>query len=287
MANYGSGTGTPGGGTWFDVTGNKQYASNHGSWPGGLISEIDIYAAGYQASITAKFGIWTSGGSLQWSSAGHTWDTALQWRSNGVSDPVNGGPLYLGAGSQLKLGFWSAGHVQWKASSSGSAFARQGLSDIADFSSSFDEYGGQGLGDLAGYLVYTPVVAPTITSISPSVSPPGSTITINGSGFTGTGAAGSAGVTIGGVAASYTVNSDSSITATVPSSVGGVVTVTVSNPAGSDSASMTAGQVYFGTGSGVASIKAVWYGDPSGSGVPHKVAGVWVPKTGGGVKRVW
>jgi hypothetical protein len=53
------------------------------------------------------------------------------------------------------------------------------------------------------------------------------------------------------------------------------------------------GQIYYGdpSGNGVPhSIVAVWYGDPSGNGVPHKAAGVWVP-TGGppptGVKRVW
>src|SRR5439155_5462717 len=54
---------------------------------------------------------------------------------------------------------------------------------------------------------------PTVGSFTPSSGPVGTTITISGSGLTG-----ATGVTFNGAAASYTVDSDSQITATVPSS---------------------------------------------------------------------
>ena len=69
---------------------------------------------------------------------------------------------------------------------------------------------------------------PTITSFTPAVGPAGSTVTINGTNFTGTTA-----VRFNGVAtATFTVNSATRITATVPS---GATTgkITVTNSAGS------------------------------------------------------
>lgn len=74
-------------------------------------------------------------------------------------------------------------------------------------------------------------VLPLITGVSPSTAPPGSVVTISGSGFTGTTAV----TFFNNIAAtSYTVVSDSSITATVPTgSTSGPITVT--NASGSAS----------------------------------------------------
>jgi hypothetical protein len=58
----------------------------------------------------------------------------------------------------------------------------------------------------------TPPPAPTITDFSPTSGAVGTSVTINGSGFTGTSA-----VAFNGTSASFTINSDSKITATVPS----------------------------------------------------------------------
>ena len=73
----------------------------------------------------------------------------------------------------------------------------------------------------------TPEPIPTITSFSPTAGPVGTSVTINGSAFTGT-AAVAFGTT---AAATFSVDSDTRITATVPS---GALTgpITVTNPTG-------------------------------------------------------
>ena len=78
-------------------------------------------------------------------------------------------------------------------------------------------------------------VAPTITSFSPTSGPIGRSVTITGSGFTGTTA-----VAFNGTAASYAVNSDTQITATVPSgATSGYITVSNSSGTATSSSSFT------------------------------------------------
>jgi hypothetical protein len=75
---------------------------------------------------------------------------------------------------------------------------------------------------------------PVITSVSPSSGPGagGNTVTITGSFFTG-----ATNVTFGGTASpNFTVVSDTSITATVPSGMGGMVSVAVTAPGGTSAA---------------------------------------------------
>ncbi|MBA4179137.1 MAG: hypothetical protein C0506_00975 [Anaerolinea sp.] len=75
---------------------------------------------------------------------------------------------------------------------------------------------------------YTGTIAPAITSISPTSGPVGTVVTVTGSGFTG-----SSVVTVGGVSASFTVSTDSSLTVTVPASTpGGTVDIRVTNSGG-------------------------------------------------------
>src|SRR5207245_1533672 len=71
--------------------------------------------------------------------------------------------------------------------------------------------------------------APTVTGLTPSTGTTagGTTVTISGSNFLGT-----TRVAFGGVLASFTVTSDSSITATAPVQTVGTVDVRVTNPAG-------------------------------------------------------
>jgi hypothetical protein len=83
--------------------------------------------------------------------------------------------------------------------------------------------------------VYTGASVPIVTGLSPSTGTVGTTVIILGSGFTNATL-----VSFGGVAATYTVNSDAQITATVPSTTpGGVVDVRVTTPSGT-SANTTA-----------------------------------------------
>jgi hypothetical protein len=127
---------------------------------------------------------------------------------------------------------------------------------------------------------------PAITSVSPSAGPTagGNSVTIGGSGFTGATA-----VKFGGTAAtSFTVNSSTSITATVPAGSVGTVDTSVTTPGGSSSAtsadhytyvalpvvtgvSPTAGPSTGGTsvtvsGSGFTGASAVKFGGTAASG---------------------
>jgi hypothetical protein len=82
----------------------------------------------------------------------------------------------------------------------------------------------------SGPQTFTYVAAPTLTSIAPNSGPVagGTSVVLTGTGFTGATA-----VTFGTDAAtSFTVNSDTSITATSPAHAAGPVTVTVTTPGG-------------------------------------------------------
>ncbi|MGH2596507.1 MAG: IPT/TIG domain-containing protein, partial [Actinomycetota bacterium] len=62
------------------------------------------------------------------------------------------------------------------------------------------------------FTVTSPPPLPTVTSLSPTTGPVGTTVTITGTNFTGATA-----VKFHGVQAVFTLNSDTTITATVPS----------------------------------------------------------------------
>ncbi len=76
---------------------------------------------------------------------------------------------------------------------------------------------------------FTYSAAPTISSKSPPDGPPsgGTSVTIRGTGFTG-----ATSVTFDGIAASFTVDSDSQITAVSPPHASGFVDVTITTPHG-------------------------------------------------------
>lgn len=74
------------------------------------------------------------------------------------------------------------------------------------------------------------VIVPTVTSVAPLAGIVGSTVRLTGNGFTGADS-----VTFGGVAATFTIDDDSRITATVPSHTPGVIDIQVSTAAGDSS----------------------------------------------------
>lgn len=75
---------------------------------------------------------------------------------------------------------------------------------------------------------YTGASMPAVTALSPTSGPVGTTVIITGSGFTGANL-----VTFGGVSATYTVNNDGQVTASVPAgTAAGTVDVRVTTPSG-------------------------------------------------------
>ncbi|WP_181408820.1 IPT/TIG domain-containing protein [Schumannella soli] len=93
--------------------------------------------------------------------------------------------------------------------------------------------GGTSLTLAGGFTFLQPAPQPTIGSLTPVSGPTGggTTVTITGTGFTGT--TGSGAVTFGGTpAASYTVVSDTQISAVTPAHAAGAVDVVVTAPGG-------------------------------------------------------
>ena len=108
------------------------------------------------------------------------------------------------------------------------AFRQEGLGAIAGYSSNaislFSE--GATTGGAAG---------PTVTSFTPTSGNPGTLVVVLGSEFTG-----ATGVAFGGVPASFSVDSDAQITATVPiGAVTGPVSVTTPDGTGLSSTNFT------------------------------------------------
>jgi Bacterial Ig-like domain (group 3)/IPT/TIG domain/Tyrosine-protein kinase ephrin type A/B receptor-like len=105
----------------------------------------------------------------------------------------------------------------------------------------------------AGQANCIPVPVPVVTGVSPASGPlaGGTSVTITGSGFTGASA-----VAFGATAAtSFTVNSDTSITATAPAGASvGAVDVTVTTPNGTSATSQNDQYTYTPVGSATASL---------------------------------
>lgn len=117
-------------------------------------------------------------------------------------------------------------------------------------------------------------VLPVINSVSPSTAPPGSTVTISGSGFTGTTA-----VTFYNnvAAASYTVTNDSTISAVVPTgATSGPVTVTNASGSASSSSLTVSSAHVFRTGAWTQAQNVYVYR----SGAWVAAAGVFVYRSG-------
>jgi hypothetical protein len=111
-------------------------------------------------------------------------------------------------------------------------------------------------------LRFSYVGAPVVTALSPNYGPAQTTqdVTITGSGFTAATA-----VTVGGVAATYTVTSDTTITATLPALPAGTYPVVVTTPYGS-SAGRTSFSYLDDSGGGDTGDTGGWSSGPGRSG---------------------
>ena len=220
-----------------------------------------------------------------------------------VNSPVSGTHYYskmwagvVSSGENLRVDVWAysgangTGSLVTVTTLTASIWDQTSNSDLSDSSGNFNHAwatigsttsghwikcsglwsGAQSVGSLAFQITYTtstPFI-PTTPSFSPSTGGPGTSVAITGSRFTD-----ATFVNFNGVLASFTVNSDTSITATVPN---GAATgaVTVGNPAGStnSASNFTVAQMYVNTGT---------------PGSPVWTAGVVYINTGTPASPVW
>ena len=115
--------------------------------------------------------------------------------------------------------------------------------------------------------VYTYVPVPTVTSVSPGFGPSsgGTTVQINGGGFTAAST-----VRFGGAAASFSVISDTQISATAPAASPGILDITVTTPGGTSPTGSADRFVYDGS-PWIAGLSA--NSGPSGGGTGVTVTG--------------
>jgi hypothetical protein len=85
----------------------------------------------------------------------------------------------------------------------------------------------------ADHFSYTAAAMPTLSALSQTSGSTSGGITVN---LTGSGFLGATAVSFGTVAAAFTIQSDSWITAVVPAASAGTISVTVSSPGGTTAA---------------------------------------------------
>ncbi len=208
---------TDGGTTWTSVYSGPDYGI------------YNIAVAPYDSNTVYAASYGNTNGVVKSTDGGATW-TAV---NSGLScmgvyavalDPVTPGMVYIGVGgcSYYPTGVYKSldGGTSWTAINSG-------LSNTMVHAIMVDPTNRTHLlaGTEAGVFTMTQVVGPTVTGIAPTSGPTtgGTSITITGSGFTGALA-----VSFGGTAAvSFSVVSDTQITAVSPPRAAGTVDITV------------------------------------------------------------
>lgn len=239
----------------------------------GLITSVTVYVAAKngRGNTTARMVVWSGGGNVLAQSG----DITLTPGSGtyGGQSYVTGTlstPIRVNSGTALYIGMWrhAADSHEWTEDANANVeySATDSSNTVPPSSESFSSGGGNpGI-----YATYTP--APIVTSFTPLLGGIGTVVSITGTNFTG-----ATSVTFNNVAAiSYTVNSATSITATVP--VGATTgLVGVYTAAGSNS-----GPVNFTITGGYVRRSGVWI--PGGTvGVRRSAA--WTTAQFVGVRR--
>jgi IPT/TIG domain-containing protein len=211
----------------------------------GLITAVTCYMAGHGQTINPRMCVWNASGTLVAESNALTVGAG--------SGSTGGQSFHTGtltssyvahSGEVLYIGFWRPANQsdEWTEQNGGTEYQKTDSSNsTVPNVPSWNTTSGQP----AFYATYTPYSVPSVSSFSPNAGPAGTSVTITGSGFTGT-----TSVKFNGTSASFTVNSDSSITATAP---GGATNghISVTNPAGTgtSSASYIFSSIYGDSGS--------------------------------------
>jgi hypothetical protein len=169
----------------------------------------------YTATLPAVTGLGTSSGSA----------------AGGYSVTVNGSGLSGATG----VFFGGVAATSFSVSSDGSLTAVVPAGAVGTVDVTVTAPGGSSATSSSDQFTYTAASAPTVTGVSPNTGTTagGGTVTITGTHFTGATA-----VNFGTVAAAgFTVNSDTSITATAPPEAAGTVDVTVTTAGGTSATS--------------------------------------------------
>lgn len=152
MAQFGnpsSGTTAPSSGYFYDDVGNSQFWSGFTSWPGGIVTDVYVYAAGDSSTPSSKLCLWL-GNTLVWSSGAFNFSSSGRSIDGQAWQHVGGLSQYVSSGT-LSIGFWTSGNVIWTYGSGGSTqYQRTG--SPANQSSA----GAEGSGMLGAYVLYTP-----------------------------------------------------------------------------------------------------------------------------------
>lgn len=213
------------GGTLLAVAGGGGGGSSAGS--GGNGGQIGADATGAGGGFGATQSAPGAGGVTD----------SLGLSGSGTSGGTGGSGLYYTAGGGGGGGYFGGGGGSGHGNTGSGGYGGGGGSSYAEAS----------LASSIGYSVASSItdgsvtIAPVLLSLSPNtgVASGGTTVVINGAGFTG-----ATSVTFGGTSATFTVNSDTQITASTPTHPGGVVDVSVITP---DGAATKTGAFTFGT----------------------------------------
>ncbi len=273
-------TTTPSGGTYYINAASAIIKSNSSATvpAGGIyIDGIYAYCGSYSGTQSLQFSCYNypgNSGALLFGSSPISYGTGYSWKSAAIavaSGYVSGGQLvsvavYGPNNIELQGTNFGTGGSFWYHTGSGWPNPFTGGTQITT------------VGDMAWYCTYFPPASISGYPTSPVI--PGSNFSVSGASFT----AGVNSINIGGTACpGWTVNSDSSLTVTAPSSgAQGQLEVVTNAGNAYSSGNMIVGQVWVNR-SGVTAPIAIYI--PNGGGV-QSVKGVWVPN-GGGVKRIW
>lgn len=231
-------------GSWGDVAGGIYTVPS----PGIIVTQISAFCGNNGTGGNVRVYVWANnaGKPGSWLIRGSALPSlgALNWQrqSSFTVQGIAGSDGYLPAGTQIWIGYYaSSGVSEFNGSGSGTAAE---LGNTAD--GNWSDHGpASGPGQLAAYIDYNLLPAPTLSSASPAIAPAGQTTTLTGTGLLHTSS-----ITVCGVnAPTFTINSDTSITVTVPAGANTAGTIVVTTPAGTASTAFTAaGSAWVNTG---------------------------------------
>ena len=249
-------TGLAAGGTTVTITGTNFSGATRVTFGGTAASytvnsDTQITATAPAGTGTVDIRVTTAGGPSAWSIGGfYTYIPAPTVTSVSPSEgPTTGGETVQITGTNFTdvKGVSFGGTAASRYTISGSSIWATAPAGTGTVDIRVTTAGGTSAVSAADQ--YTYVAAPTVTSISPAtgLAAGGTTVTITGTNFSG-----ATRVTFGGTAASYTINSDTQITATAPAGTG-TVNVQV-RTAGGTSAASSADQYTYAAAPTVASL---------------------------------